>query len=111
MLTAENRFVKLIGAFLLVTGTISLTVLWSASVYYAARAPGVPHPEYGAVYPFRIHQSIVYLTRRETYFANGWLMAIATTSYVIVIVPEVIKRWRSGVWRDLPADQHGRDDY
>ena len=111
MLTSENRFVKLFAAFLLVIGTISLLILWTADVYYAVRAPTLPHPEYGAVYPHRIHQSIVYLTRRETYFANGWLMAIACISFVIVAVPEFVKRWRMGVWRDLPADRHGRDDF
>lgn len=77
LLMSGSRIARLVKGSLLATGVLSLLILWTASVYYAALAPTVPHPESGAVFPLRIHQSIVYLTRTETYFANGWLMALA----------------------------------
>src|SRR5260370_27564309 len=102
MLVRLLRRLESTRVILVVVFVICLVTLDAASTYYAASAATEAHPEYGAVYPLRIHHSTVYLTKTQHYFANGWLFLVAFACIAAVIIPEFIKRWRSGIWRDPP---------
>jgi hypothetical protein len=99
-----------IRVILVVIGVICLETLNAASFYYAGHAPREAHPEYGAVYPLMIHGTNVYLTKWQHYFANGWLFSVAGVCIAAFIIPEFVKRWRSGVWRDPPWWQRPDDE-
>jgi hypothetical protein len=99
-----------IRVILVLIGVICLGTLVGSDIYNAASAPTEAHPEYGAVYPVRIHQSTVYLTKTQDYFDNGWLFSVAVVCFAAFIIPEFVKRWRSGVWRDPPWWQRPDDE-
>jgi hypothetical protein len=50
---------------------------WCLGVYFAAKAPSVPNPTEGVVYPSQIHESVVYLTRTESDFYNDRIVDIS----------------------------------
>jgi hypothetical protein len=82
----------LFSIFILLT-----TSQWCLGVYFAAKAPTAPDRQLDAVYPIRIHQSVVYVTHTESYFYNQWIIYVAVLCGAPVMIYEVLaqrKRFR-----------------
>jgi len=69
---------------------------WGLGVYFAASAPTIPDYSHGAIYPKRIHQSTVYLTRTEANCYNDRIFYLGFLSGAPIIFYEVLaQRGRS----------------
>jgi len=75
----------LLGIFILVTLS-----QWCLGVRFAAKAPTTPDYQRGAIYPVRIHQSVVYITSAESYCYNDWIFIIGWLCGAPVIFYEVL---------------------
>jgi hypothetical protein len=71
---AQPAFVKALAALIWLVGMASL--LWQIHFWflYLQISPVTPHPKTGQIYPLRVHEQIVYLTRQELSRVDGpWL--------------------------------------
>jgi hypothetical protein len=63
-------------------------------VYFAARAPEMP--DHGAIYPKRIHQSVVYLTQTQSYWYSDRIFDVGFYCGVAVVLGELFRRLKNG---------------
>src|ERR1700722_19553143 len=85
-------FVRTVLVFIFVLVVASQ---WCLGVYFAAKAPTMPDPSQGVIYPVRIHQSVVYLTREQSSWYNDRVLDVADYSAVTLVLGELLAQW----WR------------
>jgi hypothetical protein len=64
-------------------------------MYLGARAPTAADVNLGAIYPVRIHQSTVYLTRTQTHFYNKWIVDLGFCAGAPIMLYEILRRRKS----------------
>jgi hypothetical protein len=75
---------------LLLVSTLLVLSQRCLGVYFAAKAPQVPDHAQDAIYPVRIHQSVVYITRAESYYYNDRVLDLSFYLGAPVIIVEIL---------------------
>jgi hypothetical protein len=88
-----NWYRWLRGILLAIFVAVVLTQ-WSLGVYFAARAPTSPDRTRAAIYPVRIHQSTVYITKVQSYWYNDWVFDLGFYSGAPVMLTELLAQRR-----------------